>query len=133
MDHEQRWPLVQNKGLHRVGHTFGPSNIHGGSVHLGDNYYGSGGQHFRTASTEWDAHPRLRHAASDEDHLYIVRKQSSFHFTGRRVETQLIEQFFSSSSSPTAATKHHIVVLYGLGGSGKTQVCLRYAESFRDR
>lgn len=116
---------------HYAGHSFGQSNVYGGYVHLGDTYYPMEGQHFRRPSAEWQARPNSSQIPSNEEHLYIVPRQSSFQFTGRRLETTSIERFFSLPISPTIGPRHKITVLYGLGGSGKTQVCLRYAETFR--
>lgn len=114
------------------GHLFNPGKIRGNSVQvqLGDIHYATEGQH-TSASTEWQARPSLDHAASDRDHLYVVPKNSSFRFTGRHLESRQIEHFFHSSLSPTIGPRHRIAVLYGLGGSGKTEVCLRYAETSR--
>lgn len=116
---------------HYAGHFYNPGTIDGKYVHLGDNYYATEGQRFRRPSTGWEARPSLGHAASNADHLYIVPRSSTIQFTGRRLETQSIEQSFHSPLSLTVDARHKIVVLYGLGGSGKTQVCLRYAETSR--
>ncbi|KAL8767846.1 MAG: hypothetical protein Q9209_005738 [Squamulea sp. 1 TL-2023] len=65
---------------------------------------------------------------------YLVSHCSSFQFTGRKQQAQeLKENFGRQLNSPNQKTRseHKIVVIHGLGGSGKTQFCLRYAEENR--
>lgn len=67
---------------------------------------------------------------------YLVSHCSTLQFTGRKQQAQeLKENFGRLVSSPNQQTwgKHKIVVVYGLGGSGKTQFCLKYAEENRAR
>jgi hypothetical protein len=51
-------------------------------------------------------------------------------FIGRRETLQAMEKFLLN---PEPSVKLRIVALYGLGGVGKTQIALRYAELFRPR
>lgn len=65
---------------------------------------------------------------------YLVSHRSSVQFTGRKQQAQeLKENLDRLLDSPSQKTRgeHKIVVIYGLGGSGKTQFCLRYAEENR--
>ncbi|KAL8649358.1 MAG: hypothetical protein Q9226_005605, partial [Calogaya cf. arnoldii] len=65
---------------------------------------------------------------------YLVSHSSSNHFTGRKQQAQeLKEKFGRNLHSPDQKTRgeHKVVVIHGLGGSGKTQFCLRYAEENR--
>ncbi|KAL8830338.1 MAG: hypothetical protein Q9170_005774 [Blastenia crenularia] len=58
---------------------------------------------------------------------YLVSHCSSVQFTGRKQQAQeLKENFGRLLSSPSQSTRgsHKIVVIHGLGGSGKTQFCL---------
>lgn len=56
--------------------------------------------------------------------------QSSPRFTGRVEElTRLEHSFFGKQ----ATHRQRRAVLYGLGGSGKTQVALRFAEKYIER
>lgn len=113
-----------------AGHLFNPGEIRGQTVqvHMGDIHYATEGQQTRP-STVWQARPSLNHATSHPNDLYVVPRSSSFRSTGRYLETRQIEQFFQSPLPPTIGPRHKIAVLYGLGGSGKTEVCLRYAET----
>ncbi|KAL8816404.1 MAG: hypothetical protein Q9223_004578 [Gallowayella weberi] len=66
--------------------------------------------------------------------FYLVSHCSSNLFTGRKQQAQeLKENFGRVLCSPNQGSRgeHKIVVIHGLGGSGKTQFCLRYAEENR--
>lgn len=72
--------------------------------------------------------------AEHASEYYLVPHCSSIQFTGRKQQTQeLKENFGRLLNSPNQKTRgeHKIVVIHGLGGSGKTQFCLRYAEENR--
>lgn len=57
--------------------------------------------------------------------------QSSPRFTGRVEElTRLEHSFFSSQQ---VIPRQRRAVLYGLGGSGKTQIALGFAEKYTER
>ncbi|KAL8883176.1 MAG: hypothetical protein Q9192_007387 [Flavoplaca navasiana] len=67
---------------------------------------------------------------------YLVSHCSSIQFTGRKQQAQeLKEKLHRPIIRPDQKTRdeHKIVVIHGLGGSGKTQFCLRYAEENRRR
>ena len=62
--------------------------------------------------------------------FYVVPHSTSTHFTGRNeVRKKLSDSLLSYQTSKT----QQIFVLYGLGGSGKTQIALKFAEDNRDR
>ena len=55
-------------------------------------------------------------------------------YTGREEEAdQLARYFFQSSSSEKQMQKRRRFVIYGVGGSGKTQFCCKFADDNRDR
>ncbi|KAE9372043.1 hypothetical protein N431DRAFT_482911 [Stipitochalara longipes BDJ] len=61
---------------------------------------------------------------------YVVPHSASSHFTGRNdVQEQLHNSLLSYRTSKTQQR----FVLHGLGGSGKTQIALKFAEDNRDR
>ena len=66
--------------------------------------------------------------------IWFVDRKSSSQFTGRRLQADEVKENFDRILEPTeggARHQHKVVVIYGLGGSGKTQFCLRYAEDNR--
>lgn len=69
----------------------------------------------------------------DRNELFLVPRCSSTYFTGRHVHAKIVKEQFSAVDSPHEASRHKICVIYGLGGSGKTQFCLRYAEDNKPR
>jgi DNA replication protein DnaC len=65
-----------------------------------------------------------------ENKFYLVSHFACQHFTGRNdVRQQLIDSLLSYRTSEAQQR----YVLYGLGGSGKTQISLKFAEDNRDR
>ena len=67
-----------------------------------------------------------------ENEQFLVPHGSSLYFTGREeirnmMREALIEEMYDKKEVQMR------FVLYGLGGAGKTQVCLRFAEEFRER
>ena len=70
---------------------------------------------------------------SDRNKHYFVPRCSCNYFTGRKVYSDMLKNKFSSSRRYSQRRENKIFVVYGLGGSGKTQFCLRYAEEYRYR
>lgn len=65
-------------------------------------------------------------------HFMVPRSASSL-FTGRANTADLLRQKIVSSLSERENHQHKIFVIWGLGGSGKTQFCLKFVEDNRDR
>jgi len=61
---------------------------------------------------------------------YKPRAPSSANFTGRRDYLTKLRDFFSAKSDGPLQRKSFL--LYGMGGIGKTQICLRFAEENSD-
>ena len=60
-----------------------------------------------------------------------IKPNSSIRFTGRTdVLTKLKEHFTSKSTDKPRRRKFFL--LYGMGGIGKTQICLRFIEGMSD-
>jgi Cdc6-like AAA superfamily ATPase len=57
---------------------------------------------------------------------YKPRAPSSTNFTGRRDYLTKLKDFFSAESDGPLRRKSFL--LYGMGGIGKTQICLRFTE-----
>jgi hypothetical protein len=65
-------------------------------------------------------------------HYNIPHNVSSM-FTGRRDICQRLESTFLPCHEQSFQEMQKRFVLYGLGGSGKTQVCLRFAQANREK
>lgn len=65
-------------------------------------------------------------------HFLIPHNVSSI-FTGRDAITKRLEERILSPSATDTPRQQKRFVLYGLGGSGKTQICLKFAQDHRDR
>jgi hypothetical protein len=61
---------------------------------------------------------------------YKPRAPSSANFTGRRDYLTKLRDFFSAESDGPLCRKSFL--LYGMGGIGKTQICLRFTEENSD-
>jgi hypothetical protein len=61
---------------------------------------------------------------------YKPRAPSSANFTGRRGYLTKLRDFFSAESDGPLRRKSFL--LYGMGGIGKTQICLRFTEENSD-
>jgi len=61
---------------------------------------------------------------------YKPRAPSSANFTGRRDYLTKLRDFFSAESDGPLRRKSFL--LYGMGGIGKTQICLRFTEENSD-
>src|SRR5277367_5512196 len=62
---------------------------------------------------------------------YKPRAPSSTHFTGRRDYLTKLRAFFNAKSDGPHRRKSFL--LYGMGGIGKTQICLKFTEENSDR
>jgi hypothetical protein len=61
---------------------------------------------------------------------YKPRAPSSTNFTGRRDYLTKLRDFFSAESDGPHRRKSFL--LYGMGGIGKTQICLKFIEESSD-
>jgi DNA replication protein DnaC len=61
---------------------------------------------------------------------YKPRTPSSTNFTGRRVFLTKLRDYFSVK--PDEPIRRKSFLLYGMGGIGKTQICLKFAEENSD-
>lgn len=64
---------------------------------------------------------------------FIVPRSSSSLFTGRADVANLLRQKIVSTPFGKGHHQHKIFVIGGLGGSGKTQFCLKFVEDNQDR
>jgi GTPase SAR1 family protein len=64
----------------------------------------------------------------DINELCLVPRCSSKYFTGRKMQAKFLRDNFGPTQLQSKRHEHKIFVIYGLGGSGKTQFCLKYVE-----
>jgi len=69
----------------------------------------------------------------DMNEWYIVPRCSSNYFTGRKMHAEVLRNKFGPIHRQPARQDYKVFVIYGLGGSGKTQFCLKYVEDNRSR
>ena len=64
------------------------------------------------------------------DGVIPIRPNPSNRFTGRtQVITELKRHFFNTNDS---SQRRKFFLLYGMGGIGKTQICLKFLEEISD-
>ena len=96
-------------------------------------------EHERQLEAEELRKPLLQYLTSDGaskpncNEWFIISRCSSTYFTGRRLHAEIVKEKLGRISLLDGATQHKIYVIYGLGGAGKTQFCLRYAEDNKSR
>jgi hypothetical protein len=54
-------------------------------------------------------------------------------FTGRRDVLQKLAEYFDPSNSSVALRRQRVFILYGLGGTGKTQIMAKFVNDFGDQ
>lgn len=64
---------------------------------------------------------------------YCIPYNLSVIFTGRDDVIQKMFKGFLATNTEITLIKQKRFVLYGLGGSGKTQACLKFAQDYRER
>lgn len=64
--------------------------------------------------------------------IWTVPKHSSKHFVGREDVLKDLHLAFTEDSSPGPAQRK-TAVIHGLGGAGKSEICLKYAEAHREQ
>jgi hypothetical protein len=78
--------------------------------------------------------PSLQDLASDNsssaslNEWFLVDRNPTSYFTGREKHAKYVKKKFAGPQKEKARMNHKIFVIYGLGGSGKTQFCLKYAR-----
>lgn len=64
---------------------------------------------------------------------YCIPHNLSAIFTGRNEIIQEMFEGILATNVGKTLSKQKRFVLYGLGGSGKTQACLKFAQDYRER
>jgi signal recognition particle GTPase len=72
-----------------------------------------------------------KNAIEVKNEHFVIPHRVSEHFTGRNdIRQQMIKSLISDRDFQCEAQQRF--VLYGLGGSGKTQICLKFAQDHRE-
>ena len=71
--------------------------------------------------------------AKVQNEHFVVSHSASSMFTGRDDIAKLLRQKIITTPYEQGNQQHKIFVIWGLGGSGKTQFCLKFIEENRDR
>lgn len=77
--------------------------------------------------------PQLNRSSSDFPKWCMMPRKSINYFTGRQKHATRVQELLGHVRSFEAHSKSKVVVIYGLGGSGKTQFCLKYVEDNKHR
>ncbi|KAI4122620.1 MAG: hypothetical protein LQ338_005714 [Usnochroma carphineum] len=80
-----------------------------------------------------DGHGTPTPASRFHNKHFEVPRNASPVFTGREEIGKLLQARCLPSNTPDIQSQQRRFVIYGLGGSGKTQVCLKFAEDHRDK
>lgn len=99
-----------------TGHYFRHNVVHGGNVHFGDVHV-------------HERNPRSRSSTPELKPAYILPRSSTPSFTGRSLQLKQLHSYLAQLDSETHVNRRLAVIL-GLGGCGKTQFCLKYAELY---
>ena len=73
------------------------------------------------------------HELIEINEWYIVPRCSSNYFTGRKTHAEVLKHNLGPTERQGTQVKSKVFIIYGLGGSGKTQFCLKYVEDNRSR
>jgi hypothetical protein len=65
-------------------------------------------------------------------HFHLPQRVSSI-FTGREDMSQVVKESFFAEMDDDMTRQQRRFIIYGIGGSGKTQFCCKFAQDHRDR
>ena len=98
------------------------------------------GEAFELAGTAFDVHNESRpyqyqRKASEtpKNKIFRIPQAVSSIFTGREDVSQTVEEAFWASGEETSAMQQRRYIIHGIGGSGKTQFCSKFAQDHRER
>jgi hypothetical protein len=80
-----------------------------------------------------ESSPQLDRSPSDYPKWCIMPHKSNHYFTGRRKYATLVREMLGPVRSFEAHSTSKVVVIIGLGGSGKTQFCVKFVEDNKHR
>jgi hypothetical protein len=77
--------------------------------------------------------PQVQYLPSDDapsvslNEWFLVHRSPTSYFTGRQTHANIVKNKLAEAQRQNSGNNPNIFVIYGLGGSGKTQFCLKYA------
>lgn len=77
-------------------------------------------------------YPRKTSGSHRNKHFYIPQVVSSI-FTGREDASRIVENALLTSDATVSPRQQRRYIIYGIGGSGKTQFCCKFAQDHRER
>lgn len=108
--------------------------------HIQSRWRAKGPSHgSRNLDTEYRRQPTLNDLptndsfTTDLNKWFIVERSPTTYFTGREAHARDVKNRFSEAQRQGGRNSHATFVIYGLGGSGKTQFCLKYAHDNRSK
>jgi hypothetical protein len=69
----------------------------------------------------------------DYNQWCLIPRKPSTYFTGRQKHASIVKDMLGPIRTHTDHSRTKALVIYGLGGSGKTQFCLKYVEDNKHR
>lgn len=70
--------------------------------------------------------------ASSNEHFSVPQGVEKY-YTGRANFLEDVKHSFTAPESPSQGQVQRRIVIYGVGGSGKTQFCCKYAQLYRQK
>ncbi|KAF2716593.1 hypothetical protein K431DRAFT_278666 [Polychaeton citri CBS 116435] len=115
-----------------TGHGYDTKVVYGSRAHYGDiyNFASEGNEAARLLRQGSDLIATNRAQGTPLPCDFRVPRSSTTYFTGRLLQLEKLRSIFCSVQDQHYHRK--VVVIHGLGGSGKTQFCLKYAEDSQD-
>lgn len=86
--------------------------------------------HHRPSIDERAISPVLKKA---RNRFFFPPPTTAFDYIGRKELSETVRNFFFPSEASSVVNEQRIFVIHGMGGSGKTQFCSKFAKDCQDR
>lgn len=122
---------ISSQPRRRDGHSYAGLTSNGGQILQGDfnsikNYYYAAKNGSDNGSRSSDTSSDGLNSQPTHHPKFIVPRCSAPYFTGRSFQLEQLQNCLSTP--PNAIPSRRIVVIVGIGGAGKSQFCLKFAE-----